>query len=517
MALWGLGYIWRTSFHVDGRRYFGLLDDSMISMAYARNFAEGRGLVWNIGNGAVEGFSHPLWMLPMIGAQWSGLSPGIRPVVVQLVSLLILVALPHVVLRLASGLGGTRQVQATAVAVSAAFYPLAVWSLLGMETGAQALLLAAAAASAARSIEADRPLGVAFFTLLALGLWLRMDSLVGGAALLAAALALRPASLRDKEFWRASAVLGIAVIALFAWRLSLYGELLPNTYFLKLTGVPLVVRLARGTAVFRTHVLESLPLWLAFTASLVVLRRHRAIRLLAPPVLALVAYNVWVGGDVWDRLEAVGANRFLSPGHPLMAVTCAIGAGELLSRLAAGAAARRGLALAAAVVLVLGGNGMIAGENAGIRARTCIGALRPTQTLVNGLVVSRLIRFDRGFGQRARAATVWAGWPAYLFPQRHWFDLLGYNDRRGARAPAATPLGLANYEEFTPGHVKWDYRRAVNEEGVDGFFQVWPGWFVDNCEESFEALPSERSFLERSGFACFEGWWMRPEALRASG
>ncbi|MCB0243221.1 MAG: hypothetical protein KDI12_07395, partial [Anaerolineae bacterium] len=39
----------QASISIDGVRYFWLDDDQMISMRYARNLAEGHGLVWNPG------------------------------------------------------------------------------------------------------------------------------------------------------------------------------------------------------------------------------------------------------------------------------------------------------------------------------------------------------------------------------------------------------------------------------------------------------------------------------------
>ncbi|HEV7784261.1 MAG TPA: hypothetical protein VGQ28_02925, partial [Thermoanaerobaculia bacterium] len=37
LAVWGGWFIYRTSFVLDGRRFFCLFDDAMISMTYARN------------------------------------------------------------------------------------------------------------------------------------------------------------------------------------------------------------------------------------------------------------------------------------------------------------------------------------------------------------------------------------------------------------------------------------------------------------------------------------------------
>src|SRR5215210_2302443 len=58
-------FIARSAFSFDGKTYFSLFDDSMISMRYGRNLAEGHGLVWNPGGERVEGFTNLLWTLWM--------------------------------------------------------------------------------------------------------------------------------------------------------------------------------------------------------------------------------------------------------------------------------------------------------------------------------------------------------------------------------------------------------------------------------------------------------------------
>src|SRR5215207_5947157 len=61
---WASAFIYKSSFTIDGKRYFCLFDDAMISMRYARNLAEGHGLVWNSGE-YVEGYTNPLMTLLM--------------------------------------------------------------------------------------------------------------------------------------------------------------------------------------------------------------------------------------------------------------------------------------------------------------------------------------------------------------------------------------------------------------------------------------------------------------------
>ncbi|HPI33482.1 MAG TPA: hypothetical protein PLR32_09245, partial [candidate division Zixibacteria bacterium] len=64
-CLYAAIYIARTSFVIDGTRYFTLLDDAMISMRYAENLIRGYGPVFNAGAAPVEGYTNPLWMLYM--------------------------------------------------------------------------------------------------------------------------------------------------------------------------------------------------------------------------------------------------------------------------------------------------------------------------------------------------------------------------------------------------------------------------------------------------------------------
>src|ERR1039458_2076861 len=64
-ALWSSAFIYRSSLMgIDGKRYFCLFDDAMISMRYAWNFSAGHGLVWNAGE-YVQGYTNLLMTLFM--------------------------------------------------------------------------------------------------------------------------------------------------------------------------------------------------------------------------------------------------------------------------------------------------------------------------------------------------------------------------------------------------------------------------------------------------------------------
>src|SRR5215217_9297644 len=62
---WASLFIYRSSsVGIDGRRYFCLFDDAMISMRYAWNFSHGMGLVWNVGE-RIQGYTNLLMTLIM--------------------------------------------------------------------------------------------------------------------------------------------------------------------------------------------------------------------------------------------------------------------------------------------------------------------------------------------------------------------------------------------------------------------------------------------------------------------
>jgi len=73
----GAHYISRTALveGATGERVFVLWDDAMISMRYARNLAEGYGLVWNPGGERVQGFTNLGLTLAMAGVHALGVAP----------------------------------------------------------------------------------------------------------------------------------------------------------------------------------------------------------------------------------------------------------------------------------------------------------------------------------------------------------------------------------------------------------------------------------------------------------
>ncbi|MGD0485404.1 MAG: hypothetical protein ABSB58_12255, partial [Gemmatimonadales bacterium] len=307
-------FIFRARFVVDGVTHFTLFDDAMVSMRYARNLAEGRGLVFNPGDAPVEGFTNPLWTLWMAILHRTGVSEAKVSLLVSLTSAVLLLVLMGVVWRIARETFADAGERAEiAAAVTGLYYPLAFWSLRGMEVGA----LACAAYAAVLRPDGAVPAGIILlFAALGVerGKRLRTAALIGGALML-------------------------SVAGQTAFRLAYFGDALPNTYFLKMTGAPLLERVARGLWALRDDV--QWHLWPLVLFAIVGVRlRERRLALLATIALSQLAYSVYVGGDAWEWFRY--ANRYIAVGVPALAILAAGGAMDLLCAAVPGLAAGSG-------------------------------------------------------------------------------------------------------------------------------------------------------------------------------
>ena len=70
----GIAAIILLAFVYNANQYHFLGDDAFISFRYARNLAEGHGLVWNPGE-AVEGYTNFLWVVLMAAGIGAGAEP----------------------------------------------------------------------------------------------------------------------------------------------------------------------------------------------------------------------------------------------------------------------------------------------------------------------------------------------------------------------------------------------------------------------------------------------------------
>lgn len=300
-------------------------DDAFISLRYARNLADGHGLVFNPGGERVEGFSNPLFTLLSAGF----LALGAPPITtVKTIGIACWIGLVCLCARFARELRGGDQTSGAiaAVLLAASTFP-AVWAVAGLETLLHALLVTAATMVVARECRsASVRRSPLLFVLVA-------ASRPEGALLAAAAAAAQLFVLRRQAWavvrtWTVKFALPLA--ALVAARYAYFGAWLPNTFGAKVfLGVETVGFGLGYLAAF----LRDGGAWIAAAALVGVVASWRrpggspvTASCAAAVIVAQLSFIVIVGGD------AMLAYRFVVPIYPLLVVLAAAGIAGIFSR-----------------------------------------------------------------------------------------------------------------------------------------------------------------------------------------
>ncbi|HEV8237862.1 MAG TPA: hypothetical protein VGS57_00665 [Thermoanaerobaculia bacterium] len=520
LGAWGGWLIARTSLVVDGRRVFCLFDDAMISMTYARNLLDGYGLNWARQGSPVEGFTHPLWLLLMLPANVPGMPLAWRSLPVQVMSLLFLGAAAAVAWLLVRRHFAPAEAPFAlpAAALTASYYPLAYWTVMGMEVALQALLALLCVHLALDSVFGGRQRHGLLWALCAAAFLLRMDMLL--LVVVVQAYVLIGGGVRGagrRAWWIGAACFVGAALGYELFRWVYFHDLLPNTYYLKLTGLPLAVRLRRGMATFGDFAARHALLLLAAAAIAVWRRRDRRLWLPLAVFGAFAAYEVWVGGDAWEDI-GLRADRFVAFVMPMLFVVLNAGLDAALAAWARrrratagdespplpGARTRFGLGAAAAAVtcaLWLLANGLASPESARWNWRLLTGIEPPPLVNSHRDVLTQLSRFERIVRPQATVATAWAGIPAF-FSDYRMVDLLGYNDRYLARRPGPRRLVPERYWELIPGHTKWDVDYELERVRPDAFFQIW----------GVRTLGPVNEVMHQHGYRQVGHFWLRADS-----
>jgi hypothetical protein len=462
-------YIKNTSFTVSGERYFVLFDDAMISMRYAKNFAEGYGLVWNPGEAPVEGYTNPLWVIFMAGFHLLPIAASKISLAVQISGAIFLAINLYFVFRIAQKLAQNLVISALAATLTAFYMPLNTWSLQGMEVSLLVLMLSISVWLVLRNLESDR-FSVWPYLILGIGTLVRIDMAVPYLVVLFFLLIFDPPNRKRNLAW------GLGLLAVFLggqtiFRLWYYGEPLPNTYYLKMTGFPLIIRLKRGGyALFKLMEQMNWVLFLLpFTALL--FRRDRTILFLFAIMGGQVAYSVYVGGDAWEHIG--GANRYIALAAPIFFILFVYAAQQIIFAIAAKIGPQistnhwlANLTLIALVLASMVNFNLLSNQKS---LRRWILTRPPDFIEANIEYVEIANRLREITTPEAHIAVVTAGAIPY-FSERPAIDLLGKNDPTIAREPNHLPNGIG---DIRPGHMKWDYAYTLGELKPDVVVQIW--------------------------------------------
>ena len=357
-AILAVAFLTLAGLLVHAREYQFLTDDAYISFRYARNLADGHGLVFNPGFERVEGYTNLLWVLILAAASLAGIAPEAAAIPLGYGLTIVLWLL---VCRFAYSEARPRDppwIWLLAPVMLAATRSVAVWSTGGLETRLFEVLVlgallrlsvevrgvAAAPAMPASTAGAGGVLAPRWpwaSLLFALATLTRPDgALIAGCSFTAAWLWLairRRRQQRYTEFLRAdlgrvardAAVYVVPVAASVGFRLAYYGEWLPNTYYAKVGGLSWW---SMGWDYLQSFVIEYamwlwLPLLLAGCWQSFRSRRERGLI----PLLFMAAavphalYYISIGGDHFEY-------RPFDLYFPLAFLIMTRGVAELVSR-----------------------------------------------------------------------------------------------------------------------------------------------------------------------------------------
>lgn len=469
--LYAISFIIRTSFVIDGERYYCLFDDAMISMRYAKNLAAGYGLVWNPGGERVEGFTNLLWVIIMAGIHLFPIPPSKVSLVVQLISALILLINLLVIKKLAELISdGSPFVVLGSVFLTAFYLPLINWSLQGMEVGLLSLIISTACLSALNYIKKLNSL-IWIYTLLGIGLLVRLDMVTIYISVLIFFILFDDAN-KIKHLLYGLLILAIFIIPQTLFRLWYFNDILPNTYYLKMTGFPVLYRISRGLLTF-TKFINQLDLLLLFILAYFVARfliRQKSFLFLVWIFFTQILYHIYVGGDAWESW----GSRYIVIVMPVffLILTNSLHNGFLTYlKLEGNKINSWNIIIISIIIITL----------YLLNLNTVKGSLinfillnRPLHVDDHVIMVKKSILIKKITTENARIAVVWAGIIPY-FADRYSIDLLGKNDRIIAYQKMRIASGWKKFICFYPGHLKWDYRYSIGQLKPDVVVQVWKG------------------------------------------
>ncbi len=466
-------YILASSFIINGTRYYVLFDDAMISMRYAYNLAHGNGLVWNVGQ-RVEGFTNPLWVFYMALLHLLPISLPQMSLPVQITGAVLLAANLFFVRRIVEHFTGSLLAMLAAVAFTAFYAPLLSWGLLGMEVSLLALMLTAVVSMIlSNGMERFSPWP---YIILAVSTLVRFDMAVPYLVIFAVMWFVQKQYRRQHLLWGLGLLvlfLGLQTVARYLY----YGQLLPNTYYLKVEGWPFSLRILRGLYALVWFIyytgwpLVLLPLTIYF------FRRDWNVTLILAIIAGQLVYSVYVGGDAWE--EHGGANRYIAIAMPLFFAMFALAFELLRQKAVSGLHSTRwtriasGLAWAALFVIAMLNFNLLLGDWKSIQRWDL--SRRPDYVAGGDHNLQIALALQETTKPGASVAVVGAGTIPYLLPDRYAMDILGKADPVIAHERVKAPMSIEDVPNMRPGHMKWDYAHTFGELKPDVIVSLWEG------------------------------------------
>ncbi len=468
----------------------------MTGMRYAYNLAHGYGLVFNPNSEPIEGITNPLWVFFMAVFHLLPIPLEKISVFIQISGAIFTAGALYFIKKIAELISKSAPlVVFSSLFLSAFYFPLINWNLVqGTEVSLLMLIISWTTFLTLKSAK-NKQFSPLLFLLLGIGTLIRMDFL------LSAVIMVMFLFIADKKNRKKNILIGFSIPLVFiavqeVFRIWYYHDILPNTYYQKMTGYPPLKRIARGFYValksfspnsismnysrvlqFFARIFILIILITPFAYSFI--KKNKQLMLLLGLFTAQEIYSIYIGGDVWEYYG--GANRFIAFTMPLFFISLMVTLYSFrttLKKYYSRFGNKYKIIEVIAIVMIFI---LLNRANQDELPRLFL-IMKPTTVDINQVNQTRTkLAYDlkEVVTPNAKVAIAASGLIPY-FVHNYFCDTLGKSDRTIAHMPAIMdqkyPSIIKEYTSFQPGHMKWDYPHIVNDCKPDifGDFYQYP-------------------------------------------
>lgn len=387
-------------------------DDAFITLRYARNFLGGDGVVWNPGE-YVQGYSNFLQLMLISGLGFCGLDLELASRLIGIISYILLPAASIFLLKkICSNHNQTTLLLPIICLIASA--PMVSWSLGGLESLMFTLLTSVGMLLFlwARQSDFAKVLYIGSGIMLALAALTRPDGLIFVAIAFLWLIVHRQNRL-SSHVLHFTVPCGILISSYIIWQYCYYGDLFPNTFYVKGTTLTAAI-LMRGLSYLWKFTVQPPFLFLLTAAMFLYQWLHKELKhqqtYLATNIVAYSLFIVYAGGD------HMPAFRLVLPLIPLQTYLL-----YMLLQSLCQATARRNFVIYTIVLLLLSLQINHAPLNPG----------KIDDAALNGTQVGKFI--SASWPANSLIALSSAGAGPYHAPGYRFIDMLGLNDRHIAK------------------------------------------------------------------------------------
>lgn len=444
-------------------------DDAFISLKYAKNFIDGNGLVWNIGE-RVEGYTNLFFILCIAGFGKLGIDLQLAS---QILGFLGFAAILIFYFKF------TNKIELDSLSKALGFFlistcqTLIVWSYGGLETVFYSALVLYLFYLLYLNLEHNNRNTLTIYLVLLITYLTRPDNVI---FLFAITIYFIYNSIKVKDWLSVLDIFFNFALVFFLpmiWRYYYYGDILPNTFYAK-SGFTLAV-LKQGfiyTEFFFISNLSFIIVALLLLTNLFTKREAPLTKfalLLSINILLLFTYVIYIGGD------HMPAFRFVAPVIPLFIILF-----FYVNKL--NNYKLRSYLLVSVIVITIAQN--LYNPNNYKKAEIMDWAAYSGKCVANEI--------NKTFRKNSLIAINGAGAIAYFAPDFNYIDMLGLNDRTIAKRKYIPKNRIADSLTSLIGHTKGDGKYVLSRKpdyiilGPSAGTKASNPWFLSDYEISLE-------------------------------